>query len=166
MPKTKAFGTSLLVSGTKNFNRLLVLLLVLAATLALGQESALTLALAQANHIPARKSTVRHIGPAANPISSNVPVHARPHQTTTIGFVGQNATDVQFDSRLEKQGDPNSRNLFQFVHRKLYTDGRAGTQVDVAAGFGRTDEVEAGIWKNSGDLEHPGCAYFKASFSF
>ena len=74
----------------------------------------------------------------------------------------QNATDF----RLEKQSGSNQRDLFQLVHKKLYADGRTGKWVDVEAGYGQICGVESGIGKNSVELEQPGCAYLKASFSF
>jgi hypothetical protein len=166
MPKTKAFNPALLVSGAKNVNRLLVLLLALAATLVLGQESALTLAMARSDQIPARKPATGGNRPEANLVNVVASAPALGHQAAAMEFAGQNAADVQFDPRLEKQDVSNQRDWLQFVHRKLYADGRTGKWVNVAAGFGRIDEVEAGIWKNSGELEHPGCAYLRACFSF
>jgi hypothetical protein len=48
----------------------------------------------------------------------------------------------------------------------MYADGRTGKWVDVAAGYGQFVRVESGIAKNTAELERPGFAYLKASFSF
>jgi hypothetical protein len=48
----------------------------------------------------------------------------------------------------------------------MYADGRMGKWVDVAAGYGQVCGLESGLRKDSVELEQPGCAYLKASFSF
>ena len=94
---------------------------------------------------------------------------AAPHlQYRTPASKPENKYDagLSFDSRLEKQNDPNQHDLFQLVHKKINATGRTGRWVDVEAGYGHIGCDELTFVRNTGDLERPGCAYLKANFSF
>ena len=101
------------------------------------------------------------------------------HDSATSSFPNASAPRLQYpvavlksdnsnatDFRLEKQSGSNQRDLLQLVHKKLYADGRAGKWVDVEAGYGHFCGAESGVGINTAELERPGCAYLKASFSF
>lgn len=166
MPKTETPDRLFFLSGSKNIHRFLVLLLALAATLVVGQESALTLALVRYDQPSARKPAVTRNGSTTDLLCYDTSVPRLRYQAAAVRLDAQNAADYPSDSCLEKQSGVNQRDLFQFVHKKLYADGRAGVWVDVAAGYGQICGVKSDIWKNSAELEQPGCAYLKASFSF
>jgi hypothetical protein len=78
----------------------------------------------------------------------------------------QNSPAYSFDYRLGKQRSPNQHDLLQLFHKKLYADGRTGKWMDITAGYGQVCQFESGIAKNTEELERPGFAYLKASFSF
>jgi hypothetical protein len=166
VPKTEASNLLLLPSGSKSFRRFLTLLLALTATLVFGLGSAVTPATVSHNQSPACQF------PARTPVvaridltTSSLPCTSAPRLQYPAAVSkpdNQNATGF----RLEKQGGSDQRDWFQLVHKKKYADGRAGKWMDVTAGYGQVCQFESGIAKNTAELQHPGCAYLKASFSF
>jgi len=161
VPKTEVPNLLFLPSGSKSFRRFLVLLLILTATLVFGLGSAVTPAMVSHNQSPARTPAVARHDSATSSFPC-VSTSRLQYPAVVSKTDNQNATDF----RLEKQSGSNQRDLFQLVHKKLYADGRTGKWVDVEAGYGQICGVESGIGKNSVELEQPGCAYLKASFSF
>jgi hypothetical protein len=103
---------------------------------------------------------------AANLLSYDASAIRLPYRVAALKLDNQPVTDFSSDSRLEKQSGSNQRDLFQLVHKKLYADGRTGKWMDVAAGYGQICQFESSITKNTADLERPGFAYLRASFSF
>jgi hypothetical protein len=154
------------LSGSKSFRRFFVLLLTLAATSVFGQGSVLTLAKVRYDQSPARMSAVARNNSTANIFGYYASAPRLQYQVAALKLNHQNATDFSSNSRLEKQSDLNQHDLFKLVHKKLYADGRTGKWMDIAAGYGQICGVESGIGKNSVELERPGFAYLKASFSF
>jgi 16S rRNA U516 pseudouridylate synthase RsuA-like enzyme len=78
----------------------------------------------------------------------------------------QNATGFSYNSRLEKQSGSNQRDLFQLVHKKLSANGQTGSWVLVEARYGQICRIESSIGKNTVELQRPGFACLKTSFSF
>jgi hypothetical protein len=138
----------------------------MAATSEFGQESVLTLAMVRYDLPPVRKPAVTRNDAVANFHCYDASVPRFQPQAAVLKPDNQNATGFPYDSRLEKQDGSNQRDLFQLVHKKLYSDGRMGRWVDVTAGYGQVCQFESGIAKNTAELQQPGCAYLKASFSF
>jgi hypothetical protein len=159
--RTKDAHLLLLLSGSNSFRHFLVLLLALAVTSVFGQGSVLTLAMVRYEQSPAARNNS-----TANILCYDASAPRFQYQAAVLQINNQNATDFSFDSRLEKQSGSNQRDFFQLVHKKMYADGRTGKWVDVAAGYGQICRVESSIGKNSVELERPGFAYLKASFSF
>jgi len=166
VPSTEVSNLLRLLSGSKSFRRFLILLLAMAATSVLGQESVLTLAMVRYDQPPALMPAVARNNSAASRFGYEASTSHLRYPMTTLKLDHQNASGFPSDSHLEKQGGSNQGDLLRLVHKKMYADGRAGKWVDVAAGYGHICGVESGIWKNTTDLERPGCAYLKASFSF
>jgi hypothetical protein len=166
VPRTDISNLLFLLPGSKSFRRFLILLLTMAATSEFGQEPVLTLAMIRPDQPPVRKPAVTRNDSAANLLCSDAPAPRLQHQVAAIKTDDQKTADFPSDSRLEKQSGFNQRDFFQLVHKKLYTDGRTGKWVDVAAGYGHFCGAESGIGINTAELERPGCAYLKASFSF
>jgi hypothetical protein len=164
--RTEDANLLLLLSGSKSLRRFLVLLLALAATSVFGQESVLTLAMIRYDQSPARTPTVARNNSAANLLSYDASAIRLPYRVAALKLDNQPVTDFSSDSRLEKQSGSNQRDLFQLVHKKLYADGRTGKWMDVAAGYGQICQFESSITKNTAELERPGFAYLRASFSF
>jgi hypothetical protein len=164
--RTEDSNLLLLLSGSKSFYSFLILLLALAATSVFGQGSVLTLAMVRYDQSPVRTPTVAHNNSAANLLCYDAPAPRLQYRVAVLKFDNQNATDFSSDSRLEKQSISNQHDLFQLVHKKLYADGRTGKWMDVAAGYGQVCQFESGIAKNTAELQRPGFAYLKASFSF
>jgi hypothetical protein len=131
-----------------------------------GQGSGLTLAMVRYDQSPVRRSAVVRNNSAVNLIGYDVSAPRLQYQMAALNLDNQNATNFSTVSRLEKPSGSNQRDLFRFVHKKLYADGRTAKWVDVAAGYGRVCQFESGIGKSAADLEHPGFAYLRASFSF
>jgi hypothetical protein len=156
----------LLLSGLKSFRRILFLFLTLAVTSVFGQGSVLTLAMVRYDQSPARTPEVARNHSAVNLLCYDAPAPRLQYQAAALKFDNQNAISFSFDSILEKHGGSNQHDLFQLVHKKLYADGRTGKWMDVAAGYGQVCQFESGIAKNAAELQRPGCAYLKASFSF
>jgi hypothetical protein len=132
----------------------------------LGQGSVLTLAMVRYDLSPARMPAVARNNSTANILCYDASAPRFQYQAAVLQINNQNATDFSSNSRLEKQSGSNQRDFFQLVHKKMYADGRTGRWVDVAAGYGQICRVESSIGKNSVELERPGFAYLKASFSF
>jgi len=166
VPRTKDSNLLLLLSGSKSFRRFLVLLLTMAATSALGQESVLTLAMVRYDPSPAWMPAVARNHSTANILCYDASASRLQYEVALLQCDKQNATDFSSYSRLEKQSGPNQHDLFQLVHKQMYADGRTGKWVDIAAGYGHIFGDEPSIRKNSAEWERPGCAYLKASFSF
>jgi hypothetical protein len=166
VPQTEVPNLLFLLSGSKSFRRFLVLLLALASTSVFGQGSVLTLAMVSYDQSPARTPAVARNNSAANRFCYDASAPRLQYRVTVLKLDNQNAADFSSDSRFEKQSGSNQRDLFQLVHKKLYADGRTGKWVDVAAGYGQVCQFESGISKNTAELERPGFAYLKASFSF
>jgi len=166
VPKTQACKLLFLLSGLKSVRRLLILLLSMAATSEFGQEPVLTMAMIRHVQPPVRKPAVIHNDSTANRYYYNTPAPRPQFPAAAANLDDQNVTDSPSDSHLEKQSNPNQRNLFQLVHKKVCADGHTGKWVDVAAGYGQIGGAEPGLEKNSVELEQPGRAYLKASFSF
>ena len=166
MQRTENSNLLLLLSGSEYVLRFLVLLLALAVTSVFGQESVLTLAMVSYDQSPARTPAVVRNNSVTNLLCYDASAPRLQYQVAALKLNHQNATDFSSNSRLEKQSDLNQHDLFKLVHKKLYADGRTGKWVDVEAGYGQIGGVESGIGKNSVELEQPGCAYLKASFSF
>jgi len=131
-----------------------------------GQKSVLTLAMVRYDQPLVWSSVVAQNNSTVNLLGYDAAAPHLPFQAAALKFDNQGATNFSSNSRLEKQSSSNQRDLFQLVHKKLYADGRAGKWVNVAAGYGQVCLVESGIRKNTEELERPGCAYLKASFSF
>ena len=165
MHSTKASHLLLLLSGSKSLRRFLVLLLALAATSVFGQESVLTLAMVSYDQSPARTPTVSRTDSAANPLGYTSAPRLQ-YRMAGLKPDHQNATGFSSDFLLEKQNGSCQRDWFQLVHKKSSADGRTGSWVHVEAGYGQICRVESSIGKNSVELERPGFAYLKASFSF
>jgi len=138
----------------------------MASTSVFGQGSVLTLAMVRYDQSPARTPAVARNNSAANGFCYDASAPRLQYPVTVLKLDNQNATGFSSDFRLEKQSGSNQRDLFQLVHKKLYADGRTGKWVDVAAGYGQVCQFESGISKNTAELERPGFAYLKASFSF
>jgi hypothetical protein len=163
--RTEDSNLLLLLSGSEYVLRFLVLLLALAVTSVFGQESVLTLAMVSYDQKPARTpAVVRNDSATSSFRYASAP--RLQYQAAVLKLDNQNATDFLSDFRLEKQSGSNQRDLFQLVHKKLSADGRTGTWVDVAAGYGQICQFESGIGKNTAELQRPGYAYLRASFSF
>ena len=166
MQRTENSNLLLLLSGSEYVLRFLVLLLALAVTSVFGQESVLTLAMVSYDQSPARTPAVVRNNSVTNLLCYDASAPRLQHQVAVLKLDNQNATGFSSDFRLEKQTGSNQRDWFQLVHKKLSANGRTGKWVDVAAGYGQVCQFESGIGKNSVELEQPGCAYLKASFSF
>jgi hypothetical protein len=138
----------------------------MAATSVFGQEPVLTLAMVRYDQSPARTPAVARNNSAANLLCYDASAPRLQYRVVALKLDNQNATGFSSDFRLEKQSGSNQRDLFQLVHKKLYADGRTGKWVDVAAGYGQICGVESSIGKNTAELQRPGFAYLKASFSF
>jgi hypothetical protein len=156
----------LLLSGSEYVLRFLVLLLALAVTSVFGQESVVTLAMVSYDQSPARTSAVARNHSAANLLCYDASAPRLQYRVAALKLDNQNATDFSSDFRLEKQNGSNQRDLFQLIHKKLSADGRTGKWVDVTAGYGQVCQFESGIGKNTAELQRPGFAYLRASFSF
>lgn len=155
------------VSGSKIFRQFLVLLLALAATSVFGQESVLTLAMVRYDKSPAWTPAEAHSNTATDLFCYDVSAPRLPSRVAALKLDYQSTTDFTFDSRLEKQSEPiHQHDLIQLVHTKLYSDGRMGKWMNVAAGYGQVCQHETDIAKNMEDLQRPGFAYLSASFSF
>jgi hypothetical protein len=159
--RTKDAHLLLLLSGSKSFRRFLVVLMALAVTSVFGQGSVLTLAMVRYDQSPAARNNS-----AANLLCYDASAPRLQYRVAALKLDNQNAPDFSFDSRLEKQSGSNQHDLLQLVHTKLYTDGRTGKWMDVAAGYGQVCEFESGIAESTAELERPSRAYVKASFSF
>jgi hypothetical protein len=132
----------------------------------LGQGSVLTLAMVRYDLSPARMPAVARNNSTANILCYDASAPRFQYQAAVLQINNQNATDFSSNSRLEKQSGSNQHGWFQLVHTKLYTDGRTGKWMDVAAGYGQVCEFESGIAESTAELERPSRAYVKASFSF
>ena len=159
--RTEDSNLLLLLSGSEYVLRFLVLLLALTVTSVFGQESGVTLAMVSYDQSPAARNH-----PAANLLCYDASAPRLQYRVAALKLDNQNATDFSSDFRLEKQSGSNQRDLFQLVHKKLSADGRTGKWVDVAAGYGQVCQFESGIGKNTAELQRPGYAYLRASFSF
>ena len=166
MQQTEDSNLLFLLSGSANVLRFLVVLLALGATLVLGQEPVVTLAMVRYDQSPAQTPAVARNNSAANLLCYDASAPRLQYRVAVLKPDNQNATGFSYDSRLKKQSGSNQHDLFPLVHKKLYADGRAGKWVDVEAGYGQICGVESGIGKNTMELEQPSCAYLKASFSF
>jgi hypothetical protein len=164
--RTEDSNLLLLLSGSKSFRRFLVLLLALAETSVFGQGSVLTLAMVRYDQSPARTPAVARNHSAANLLCYDASAPRLQYRVAALNLDNQNATGFSSDSRLEKQSGSNQRDLFQLVHKKLSANGQTGSWVIVEAGYGQICRDESSIGKNTVELERPGCAYLKASFSF
>jgi len=149
-----------LLFDPENIHRFFVLLLALAATLVFWLELAVTPPMVSHNQSLAARndSATSSFRYASDPRLQFWAAVLKPDN--------QNATDFPSDSRLEKQNDANQRDLFQLIHKKLSANGQTGNWLLVEAGYGRICRAESSIGKNTAELERPGCAYLKASFSF
>jgi hypothetical protein len=163
--RTEDSDLLLLLSGSEYVLRFLVLLLALAATSVFGQESVLTLAMVSYDQSPARTPAVARHDSATSSFryASASRLQSR---VAVLKPDNQNAIDFSSDFRLEKQSGSNQCDLFHLVHKKMYANRRTGSWVLVAAGYGQVCQFESGIGKNTAELQRPGCAYLKASFSF
>ena len=166
MQRTVDSNLLLLLSGSEYVLRFLVLLLALAVTSMFGQESVVTLAMVSHDQLPARTPAVARNNSVTNLLCYDASAPRLQYRVAALKLDNQNATDFSSDFRLEKQSGSNQRDLFQLVHKKLYADRRTGKWVDVAAGYGQVCQFESGIGKNTAELQRPGFAYLKASFSF
>ena len=166
MQRTEDSNLLLLLSGSEYVLRFLVLLLALTVTSVFGQEPVLTLAMVSYNQSPARTPAAVRNNSVTNLLCYDASATRLQYRVAALKLDNQNATGFSYDSRLEKQSGSNQRDLFQLVHKKLYADGRTGKWVDVAAGYGQICGVESSIGKNTAELQRPGFAYLKASFSF
>jgi hypothetical protein len=167
VPKTEVPNLLFLLPGSKCFRRFLVVLLTMAATSEFGQESVLTLAKVRLDQPPAKKPAVIRKDSAPKSFGDNASAPPRLQQQVAAAKPdNQKATNFPPDYRFEKQGDSNQRDLLQFVHKKLSMDGQTCKWVDVAAGYGHVYGAESGLKNDSVELEQPGRAYLKASFSF
>jgi hypothetical protein len=163
--RTEDSNLLLLLSGSEYFLRFLVLLLALAVTSVFGQEPAVTLAMVSYDQSPARTPAVARNDSATNSFRYASATRLQ-YRVAALKLDNQNAADFSSDSRLEKQSGSNQRDLFQLIHKKLSADGRTGKWVDVAAGYGQVCQFESSVGKNTAELQRPGFAYLKASFSF
>ena len=165
MQRTEDSNLLLLLSGSEYVLRFLVLLVALAVTSLFGQESVVTLAMVSHDQLPARTLAVaRH-----DSATSSFPDASTPRLPSRVAVLkpdNQDATGFSYDYRLEKQNGSNQRDLFQLFHKKLSAHGPTGSWMIVAAGYGQVCQFESGIRKNTVELERPGRAYLKASFSF
>ena len=165
MQRTEDSNLLLLLSGSEYVLRFLVLLLALAVTSMFGQEPVVTLAMVSYDQSPARTPAVaRH-----DSATSSFPYASAPRLQYRVAVLkpdNQNATGFSYVSRLEKQNGSNQRDLFQLFHKKLSANGQKGSWVLVEAGYGQVCQFESGFGKNTAELQRPGLAYLKASFSF
>ena len=166
MQRTENSNLLLLLSGSEYVLRFLVLLLALAATSVFGQEPAVTLAMVSYDQSPARTPAVARNHSAANLLCYDASAPRLQYQVAALKLDNQNATGFSYDSRLEKQNGSNQCASFQLVHKKLSANGQTGSWVLVEAGYGQICQFESGIGKNTAELQRPGFAYLKASFSF
>ena len=166
MHRTEDASLLFLLSGAKSFRRCLILLLALAVTSVFGQGSVLTLAMVRYDQSPIRTPAVARNNSAANSLCYDASAPRLQHQVAVLKLDNQPSPDFSFDYRLEKQSSLNQHDLFQLVHKKLYADGRAGKWMDIGAGYGQVCQFESGLAKNTEELERPGFAYLRASFSF
>jgi hypothetical protein len=132
-----------------------------------GQESVMTLAMVSYDQSPARTRTMARTDSATNPFCYASAPRLQ-YRVAVLKLDNQNATAFSSDSPLEKQNGPYQRDSFQLVHKKSSADGRGrtGSWVHVEAGYGQICRVESSIGKNAAELERPGFAYLRASFSF
>lgn len=165
MQRTENSNLSLFLSGLKSARRILVLVLALTATSVFAQ-GVLTLAMVRYDQSPTRTPAAARNNFATCLLCYDAPAPRLQNQVAAVKFDNQNRLGFSFDSRLEKQSSSNQRDLLQLVHKKLYADGRAGKWMDVAAGYGQIYPFESGIAQNTDELQRPGFAYLKASFSF
>ncbi len=126
----------------------------------------MTLAMVSYDSSPTRTPAVGHNNSVVNLLCYEAPVPHFQSDVTALKFGNSNTTIFSFDSYREKQSISNQHDLLQLVHKKLYADGRMGKWVDVAAGYGQVCQSESSVAKNTADLQRPGFAYLKASFSF
>jgi hypothetical protein len=166
VPRTEVSNLLLLLPGSKSFCRLLVLLLTVTATSEFGQES--VRALAMVRHVPsaAWAPVVAASNSTTNRFSHAASAPRLPNPVAAVKLNHQNTADVPSDSHLVKQSDPSQSDLFLLVQKKSSAEGRPHKWVDLAAGYGQICGPEASIGEHSAELERPGCAYVKASFSF
>lgn len=163
----RTVDASLFLYGLKSFRRFIVLALALTLTPVFGQGSVLTLAMVRYDQSPVRTPVVAHINSTAKPLCYDASVPPLQSQVIALKLENQNnTTNYSSNSLLEKQGGSNQHDLFLLVHKKLRADGRTAKWMDVAAGYGQVCQHESDIAKNTEDLQRPGFAYLKASFSF
>ena len=165
MQRTEDSNLLLLRSGSEYVLRFLVLLLALTVTSVFGQEPAVTLAMVSYDQSPARTPAVARDDSATNSFRYASAPRLQ-HQVAALKLDNQNATGFSYDFRLEKQNGSNQGAWFQLVHKKLSANGRTGSGVLVEAGYGQICQFESGIGKNTAELQRPGFAYLRASFSF
>ena len=164
--RTKYANWLILLSGLKSVRYYLVLL-ALATISVFGQEPVLTLAMVRYDPSPVRTPKAAHNNSAADLLCYDVSASHFPYRAAALKLDNQNTIGFSFDFRLEKQSDPiHQQDLLQLVHTKLYSDGRMGKWMNVAAGYGQVCQHETDIAKNTEDMQRPGFAYLKASFSF
>jgi hypothetical protein len=163
--RTEDSNLLLLLSRSEYVLRFLVLLLALAVTSVFGQESVVTLAMVSYDQSPARMPAMARNDSATGSFRYASAPRLQ-HQVAVLKLDNQNATGFSSDYRLEKQSGSNQRDLFQLIHKKLSANGRTGSWVLVEAGYGQICRVESGIGKNTAELQRPGFAYLRASFSF
>jgi hypothetical protein len=164
--RTEDSNLLLLLSRSEYVLHFLVLLLALTVTSVFGQESAVTLAMVSYDQSPARTPAVARNHPAANLLCYDASAPRLQYRVAALKLDNQNAIDFSSDFRLEKQSGSNQRDLFQLVHKKMYANRRTGSWVLVEAGYGQICQFESGIGKNTAELQRPGFAYLRASFSF
>ena len=166
MQRTENSNLLLLLSGSEYVLRFLVLLLALAATSVFGQESVVTLAMVSYDQSPPGTPAAVRNNSVTNLLCYDASATRLQYRVAALKLDNQNAADFSYDSRLEKQNGSNQRDWFQLIHKKLSANGRTGSWVLVEAGYGQICQFESGIGKNTAELQRPGFAYLRASFSF
>jgi hypothetical protein len=172
MPKIEPAKPAPDLTVPENIHRLFVLLLALAATLVFWLEATATPA------TPSRQPA-RAVKPAATVVATATTPQAA--ATVPAAPVQAPATAVQSPAsipkqpvaaaapdefRLEKQNNVRRADWLQMIPRRLSTDVWSANGVRVEAGYGQICQLDPHMEKYSTELERPGCAFLKASFSF
>ena len=144
---------------------LMVLVLSVVATSVFGQEKVTTLAMVRYDQSPATTPSSARVDTTLIPFR-NVSAPRLQYRVAALKPDNQSDTGFSADARLEKMGGPSQHDLLQLVHKKFGPAGRTGNWMDVDAGYGQISHNESGLSRNTVELQRPGFAYLKASFSF
>jgi hypothetical protein len=141
------------------------LLLALAATAALGQESVMTLAMLRYDQSSARTTAVARYDSPANPLSSG----SAPRLEYPVARIKPDLLNIaafSFDAAPENQNGTYRRDWQQLICKKMNGKGWTGFWGHIAAGYGQFCRLESCFGKRIMEIEQPPSGYLMARFSF